>query len=200
MKIDLAVFKQFSIVAQRVGPLALAGTSFLATAGFADATFYNGVSQEMIAFFALIMAGVLPTAALAATVLRSGGLTEKSITDYQTALLGQLTVWAGLFFLSLIGSACLIIGKAIDWKIPIPFSLIGLPNFDAGIILTGVTSAVFVLLLTRFSVVFVGLRSLIELSGEIAVSEIRLRDSSAAAQTQRPARQLPERPGFGNQI
>lgn len=200
MKISRAALDRFFSAAQRVAPLTLAATSFFLTVGFADPTLYNSVSQEMIAFFALIMAGVLPTAALAATVLRSGGLTEKSVMDYQRALLAQLTVWAGLFFISLAGAACLIVGKAVDWKLPIPFSLIGLPNLDAGVILTGITSAVFVLLITRFSVVFVGLRSLIELSGSIAVSEIHLRDSHAAAQAQRPARQLPERPGFGNQV
>lgn len=54
-------------------------------------------TQEMIAFLALLMAGLLPAMILTATVLKGSGLSVKRIDEYGGALRAQMRFWAVLF-------------------------------------------------------------------------------------------------------
>ncbi len=63
----------------------------LPTSGLLAAT------QEIIAFLALLMAGLLPAMILTATILRGGGLSAKRVEEYGRALQLQLRFWAFLF-------------------------------------------------------------------------------------------------------
>lgn len=93
-------FRKISSTLVKFGAILLS-CSFGAMAAFLmDNNAYDKASAELVALFSLLMAGVLPTAVLAATILRSGGLSVSRINQYRFALIKQVRLWAGLFFIA----------------------------------------------------------------------------------------------------
>lgn len=159
---------------------ALVGGAFVSS-WFFDPTALNSVSSELTALFGLMMAAVLPTMVLTATVLRAGNLSVKRINAYSTALKSQMNVWIGLFLISLASCVFLIVGKATGWSI-----LIEVPNllghqpatkFNLAGILSALTWAGLALTVVRASAVGSGIKSLMQLSAEIALGEAKARDT-----------------------
>lgn len=131
------------------------------------------VTQEVIALFGLMMAAVLPTMILTASVLRPGGMSVKKIYEYRNALITQTKVWAGLFIWSLVCCVFVLIGKLTSWSIPAQWNYliefqIDLIDFINFIIYFGST-----LIISRVCSIVDGIISLIDLSAKISVSEIQ---------------------------
>jgi hypothetical protein len=152
-----------------------------------------------------MMAAVLPTMVLTATVLRAGGLSVKRIVDLRNALMRQLHVWAGLFLISLGACVLVIVGQVFDWNIPLTVPTIETRyvavdgfSFDVVRILNGAIVGLLTLLLVRSKAVVDGLRSLIALSADVAISEAEQRNIEQQSLAQRGINELPERPDFGS--
>ena len=73
------------------------------------------VTTEMIAFFTIQSAVILPAMIFTAGLLRGDGLTLGEVERYQAALRRQMHFWVTLLFLDLIAVSVLIIGKAAAW-------------------------------------------------------------------------------------
>lgn len=142
----------------------------------------SNVSGELITFFGFIMAAVLPAMVLTSTVLRAGNLSYRRLQDYSDALEAQLQVWLGLFVIALAGCVFVIAGKAAAWSIPIQFSL-GAKYIAADLahVLTALTVGCFTLVMLRAYAIGVGIRSLLKLSTEIALSDAQARDKERIA-------------------
>jgi hypothetical protein len=186
---------------QAATPFWVAGAAGIASLFFLPADVFDKASAEIVALVSLLMAGVLPTAALGATVLRSGGMPVKRIEQYRTALLQQLRIWAGLFVIAFATCAIVVGGKMSGWQIllNLPASLGG-QQWNAGKVFSGLLSFSLVLLACRVVTIFDGLRSLISLSADIAVSEAQDRENGAIERAQQAFKQMPPRPGFGAEV
>jgi hypothetical protein len=163
--------------------------------------FFDEASQELIAVFGLMMAAVLPTMVLTATVLRSGGLSVKRIRDYRDALVHQVHIWAGLFLLSLLACTAVVVGKTIGWEFNIVApTRLGGGSFNLATLLNGIIVALMVLLALRARAVIDGIRSLIDLSADIAMSEAQRRDDAAHREIEQKISQAEPRKGFGDYV
>lgn len=69
------------------------------------------VSQEIIAFLSLLMAGLLPAMILTATILRGDSLSARRVDEYGGALRLQLLFWSRLFVAATVATAGVIAGK-----------------------------------------------------------------------------------------
>ncbi|PWB89853.1 hypothetical protein C5688_13520 [Methylocystis sp. MitZ-2018] len=165
---------------------------------------FEDVTQELIALFGLIMAGILPTMVLTASALRAGNLSVKRLLAYQDALRNQLVIWIGLFLISLFASLFVIFGKMVNWSL-----LLSLPtsrdgqhyvSFDLIRILNSLIVMALMLLVARAVAVGNGLISLLRLSTELAISEAQARDEERHRATKAEIDGMPERKGFGDYV
>src|SRR4051794_32305113 len=94
---------------------ALAVTAAICAALWLKSDIINSVTTEMIAFFTIQAAVILPAMIFTAGLLRGQGLTLAEVDRYQAALRRQMYFWVTLLFLDLLAVALLIIGKAAQW-------------------------------------------------------------------------------------
>ncbi|RVI87764.1 hypothetical protein CN186_30150 [Sinorhizobium medicae] len=166
---------------------------------------FKDVTQEMMALFGLMMAGVLPTMVLTASALRAGNLSVKKLTEYHSALRRQMLVWFGLFLISLCASTFVIIGKMVDWSLPLstpslPFVSLPALSFDSiRFINAGIAASASLIVLRAFSVGR-GILSLLRLSAEIAVGEAKLRDEERHRVGDSDVAHIAERPDYGKYV
>ena len=172
--------------------------------GFLPVTAFKDVTQELIALFGLMMAGVLPTMVLTASALRAGNLSVKKLMDYRDALRRQLAVWIGLFLISLISSLLLVVGKMIAWsftmRLPLAWAGVTDFSFDSVHALNAMIVAALTVVLFRAIGVGNGIISLLRLSAELAISEAQARDDERHRAAQTSISQMEERKGFGEYV
>lgn len=162
--------------------------------------FYEPAAAEIIALVAVLMAGILPTAILSATVMRAGGLSVHRINQARNALLRQMDIWAGLFAISAIADIALAVGKLFKWSLILHVSYLYRYDFNLMHILNCIVTGSLMLLSLRMMTIFTGLRSLIVLSAEIAQSEAIQRDRPAFQAGIDAIEAMEPRKGFGKRI
>lgn len=168
---------------------------------FARIDIFEEVTNELLALFGLMMAGVLPTMILTSSALRAANLSIKEINAYGDALRRQLDVWIGLFFISFMACAFLITCKIFHWSIivQIPLSFMHLKNiqFEALHFFNVAIAVSIALIVVRSLSVGEGIISLLNLSRDLALSETRARDEERHRIVEKQIASLPERSGFG---
>lgn len=155
------------------GLLGAAGAWALPRAGVIAAT------QELIAFLALLMAGLLPAMMLTATILKGGGLSVKRITEYGEALRSQMRFWGVLFAAAGIATLGVVgvkifstAGNSFQWSIPgfeidpstITSVFVAIAGFGIGVVFQRLLPA------------YQGLRSLLDLNLNLAHLEALAND------------------------
>lgn len=161
---------------------------------FLSLEIFNKISGDLITLFGFIMAAVLPAMVLNATVLRAGNLSHRKLQEYSDALQIQLRVWLGLFMLALVSCVFVIIGKAIDWTLTlsIPYAP-GLPDINVGRIISLFVVAGAGLVVLRAYAVGAGIRSLLKLTTDIALSDARARDKERFDEMKQQVQSLDDR-------
>ena len=135
----------------------------------------NDVTTELIAFFAIQSAVILPAMILTAGILRGDGLTIAEVNVYHKALRRQMHFWVTLLSLDFVSVALLIIGKTFGWSIEIPVWHIAKPvNLNS--ILVGVTSFVVSLCIFRMAPFVTGVISLLDLNSNLICMSIADRE------------------------
>src|SRR5258708_16611685 len=76
----------------------------------------NSVTTEIIAFFTIQAAVILPAMIFTAGLLRGQGLTLTEVDRYHSALRKQMSFWVTLLFFDLLAVTLLIVGKAAEWR------------------------------------------------------------------------------------
>src|SRR6185312_4199981 len=79
-------------------------------------TVIDSVTTELIAFFAIQSAIILPAMMFTAGLLRGDGLTAAEVARLQNALRLQMIFWITLLGLDIVAVVALIVGKAAHWK------------------------------------------------------------------------------------
>jgi signal transduction histidine kinase len=156
------------------------------------------VTPELIGFFTIQSAVILPAMIFSAGLLRGDGLTLNEVDRYQAALRRQMSFWVALLSFDLIAAALLVVGKAADWKWKITISG-HTENF--GLVLIGITVLLSVLAILRMIPFVKGVMSQLELNGLLArkVIEERARQKKQMQQDE-PLPALFERPENFGQI
>jgi hypothetical protein len=157
------------------------------------------VSADVVVFFGIQAAAILPAMIFAASVLRPDGLTTGDVTKYRKALRRQMGFWIAHLAINFGAALALIAGEAVQWKAPAPFSwmsagTVAAPGF------VGIAAFLAALAVLR-SVSFIsGVYSLMDLNGELTEKAVQARESAAAAHSTRsePIAPFQPPPGFGD--
>ncbi len=178
----------------------LAATVAVAGAYFLPSDAVKDVTTEMIAFFSIQSAVILPAMIFTAGILKPDGLELSEAQRYHQALKAQMLFWVVLLGLDFFAVVSLIIGKAVGWSIFIP-----MPNDLDPVDLSAAFPLVlyFTGSLAIFRTVpFVrGVLSLLDLNSEMTQKAITRRNKSEAKQKKAQADNRPmDLPDFGKVI
>lgn len=132
------------------------------------------ITPELIAFFTIQSAVILPAMIFTAGLLRGDGLTLDEIDRYQRALRTQMIFWVTLLFLDLAAVVFLVLGKAADWTWKI--TVVGHHTGDFGWVLMWLTVAISALAIFRMVPFVQGVMSQLELNATLAKLAIKARD------------------------
>ena len=104
------------------------------------------VTTELITFFGIQAAVILPAMIFTAGILRPDGLNLPEAQRYRKALRSQMIFWIVLLALDFLTVAGLILGKATNWTVTIPATK-GIGPLDLSTLLVGATAFLGVLAL-----------------------------------------------------
>mgnify|MGYP001397569796 CR=1 FL=1 len=175
--------------------LAVVGAYFLPHDAVKD------ITTELIAFFSIQSAVILPAMIFTAGILKPDGLELEDAKRYHKALKSQMLFWVALLGLDFVAVVALIAGKALGWSLAVPLprdlGAIELGWFLPGILYFAGSLAVF------RTIPFVrGVLSLLDLNSDMTQKAIKRRNRTELAGKKAQADQrpmmLPE--GYGRQV
>ena len=158
------------------------------------------VTTELVAFFALQAAAILPGMIFTASILRPDGLSLADISRYRKALREQMLVWVVLLGCDFLATLSIILGKATEWSIAAPVGWLATSrSYSPGLV--GVAVFLGSLALLR-SVSFVSaVFSLMELNGDLNERAAKSRLADRRTLSQPPPPELLEPPdGYGKVV
>jgi len=163
---------------------------------------FKGIEGHILTFSGVIVASVIPTMALMATVLRAGRRSVREVTMLGRALMAQFDFWVGVLVIGLLLSALLLLGATFGWKtITFTASFRGvLFPFDPIQLVNGLILGCSVLLWSKFKPFVEGFRSLLELHVEQVVEEAKERFEDDTAEATRNVLTKPNDPSFGEMV
>ncbi len=138
------------------------------------------IATELIAFFSIQSAVILPAMIFTAGILKPDGLELEDAHRYHKALKAQMLFWVALLGLDFVAVVVLIAGKALGWALVIPvpekFQPIDLGWLIPGILYFAGSLAVF------RTIPFVrGVLSLLDLNSDMILKAITRRNRLEAA-------------------
>jgi hypothetical protein len=154
------------------------------------------ITTELIAFFTIQSAVILPAMIFTAGLLRGDGLTIAEIDRYQSALRRQMEFWTTLLFFDLFATAIVVVGKAANWKWKI--SVAGWSE-DFGWVMVALTVFMTTWAILRMVPFVRGVMSLLDLNGFLAKKSVQARlEEKKASEIQTTSFQPPE--GYGRVV
>lgn len=148
------------------------------------------VTTELIAFFSIQSAVILPAMIFTAGILKPDGLELGEAKRYHKALKAQMLFWVALLGLDFVAVVALIAGKALVWSlfIPLPTSY---GSIDLGWLLPAVLYFSGSLAVFRTIPFVRGVLSLLDLNSEMTEKAIVRRNKLEAADARAKADQKP---------
>lgn len=178
----------------------LVGAIAIAAAGvcFLPHDAVKNLTTELIAFFSIQSAVILPAMIFTAGILKPDGLELEEAQRYHKALKSQMLFWVVLLSLDFIAVVSLIIGKALSWELEVNF-----PNLAAPVDLSWIMPSLLYFsgsLAILRTIPFVrGVLSLLDLNSDMTQKAIRRRNRREADARKEKAEprpmELPE--GYG---
>lgn len=158
---------------------AIAVVSGLGAGILMRADFYAEAVAEIVTVLGFLIAALVPAMVLAATALRAGNFSVKTIRSLSSAIDRQIALFGGLFLYTLVTCGVAVTGKLLKWRGPeIEITWPTVASFSFSHFYPAVLTFLLVLLFLR-SIGFVsGVRSILRLSSTIAEDEARLRDQT----------------------
>jgi len=159
----------------------------------------KAITSELIAFFSIQSAVILPAMIFTAGILKPDGLELSEARRYHSALKAQMSFWVTLLGMDFIAVFSLIAGKAMDWKL-----VLTLPSdfgrVDLGWVFLATLCFAGILAVLRTIPFVRGVMSLLELNSEMTEKAIgrRNREEIVEYKSLHPPKpvELPE--GYGN--
>lgn len=147
-------------------------------------------TQELIAFLALLMAGLLPAMMLTATILRGDGISAVRVEQYGRAMEAQMRFWGVLFLLAGMSTAGIVGAKiffADGGAFHYAFWRLSLDSAVLGRLSLGLGGFGFGAVLQRLVPSYIGLRSLLSLNIRMAKAQALANDRSLRDALERDA-------------
>lgn len=139
------------------------------------------ISTELITFFGIIAAAILPVMIFSAGLLRPQGVTLNDVRRYRVALEKQMIFWVTLLVLTFSTVALVIAGKAFDWDLPtvmLPYIAVAI-NFSS--LLSGAIGFFVTLTCLRTIPMIKGIISLSKLNSQMVEDAIKRDNVNAVA-------------------
>lgn len=175
--------------------IAAVGAYFLPNSAMKD------ITTELIAFFSIQSAVILPAMIFTAGILKPDGLELAEAIRYHKALKAQMLFWVALLGLDFFAVVALIAGKALGWALVIPMPRKILP-IDLGWLLPCVLYFAGSLAILRTIPFVRGVLSLLDLNSDMAQKAITRRNRLEAVESKAKAdpkpMSLPD--GYGNTV
>jgi hypothetical protein len=175
--------------------LAAAGAYFLPHNAMKD------ITTELIAFFSIQSAVILPAMIFTAGILKPDGLERKDATRYHKALKAQMLFWVALLSLDFVAVVALIAGKALNWILVLPMPA-QLKPFDLGWLLPAILYFSGSLAVFRTIPFVRGVLSLLDVNSDMTLKAItrrnRIENAERKAQADPRPMDLPE--GYGKVV
>jgi hypothetical protein len=130
----------------------------------------HDITTELIAFFSIQSAVILPAMIFTAGILKPDGLEVDELDRYHKALKMQMRFWVTLLSLDFVAVAALIIGKGADWSIVV--NLPHMPPVDISSILPATVFLAGTLAVVRTAPFVHGVMSLLDLNSDLAKKAI----------------------------
>ena len=156
------------------------------------------VSTELIAFFGIQSAIILPAMIFTAGILKPNGLELNDARRYHKALKQQMLFWVTLLVLDFIAVAFLIIGKGFEWLLLLPLWPTD-QTIDLSRIFNFLIFGVGFLAVVRTFPFIRGVISLLDLNAEMTINAIKRRnkDESSARRSELGKENLDLPTGYG---
>lgn len=138
---------------------------------WASPSIWSNISTELIAFFGIQAAAVLPVMIFAAGLLRPDGVTLEEARQYRKALKMQMRFWITILALDFISVILIISGKAVGWAIYFGIPYVG-EWVNVGVVLSAVTFFFVSLTCMRMVPMVRGISSLQILHGDLTEKAI----------------------------
>lgn len=175
--------------------LAAAGAYFLPHNAMKD------ITTELIAFFSIQSAVILPAMIFTAGILKPDGLELEDATRYHKALKAQMLFWVALLSLDFVAVVALIAGKALNWSLVLPMPANFKP-FDLGWLLPAILYFSGSLAIFRTIPFVRGVLSLLDVNSDMTLKAItrrnRIENAERKAQADPTPMALPE--GYGKVV
>jgi hypothetical protein len=159
------------------------------------------ITTELIAFFSIQSAVILPAMIFTAGILKPDGLELEDANRYHKALKAQMLFWVVLLGLDFVAVIALIAGKALGWTLNLPLPAPHKP-LDLGWLLPGVLYFAGSLAVFRTIPFVRGVLSLLDLNSEMTEKAIKRRNRLEVADNRSKAEPKPmELPkGYGQVV
>ncbi|MFN3457886.1 MAG: hypothetical protein ACK4G2_02380 [Novosphingobium sp.] len=175
--------------------LAAIGAYFLPHSAMKD------ITTELIAFFSIQSAVILPAMIFTAGILKPDGLELEDAERYHKALKAQMLFWVALLGLDFVAVVALIAGKALNWGLTIPMPERFQP-IDLGWLLPGILYFAGSLAVFRTIPFVRGVLSLLDVNSDMTQKAIKRRNKIELAEKKAQAdprpMKLPE--GYGQVV
>jgi hypothetical protein len=161
----------------------------------------TSVTTDLIAFFGIQAAVVLPAMIFTAGILRPEGLSLAEAKRYQSALRTQMKFWIVLLALDFLTVGSLIFGKAGGWRIAGTLPWVEWP-VDLSRPFIAITVFVGALAILRTIPFVKGVLSLQSLNGELTEKAIKAKNRVLIAEQDQIAKETPFKPpeGYGRVV
>lgn len=103
----------------------------VALAYFLENDAVKDITGELITFFSIQSAVILPAMIFTAGILKPDGLELEDAQRYHKALKAQMLFWVALLGLDFVAVISIIAGKAMDWKLSVPLPIL-IQSVDLG--------------------------------------------------------------------
>lgn len=138
-------------------------------------TAMKDITTELIAFFSIQSAVILPAMIFTAGILKPDGLELEDARRYHKALKAQMLFWVALLGLDFVAVVALIAGKALSWSLILPLpSAVG--QIDLGWLLPSVLYFSGILAVFRTIPFVKGVLSLLDLNSDMTTKAIGRRN------------------------
>jgi hypothetical protein len=179
--------------------LALAAGS--TSAYFMQPDFYREAVAEIVTLIGFLMAAFIPAMVLGATALRAGGFSVKRLRSISGAIDRQIAIFGGLFLYALVACVVAVIGKLLNWTLPVVSTgWERLPFIPVAQLLPATLTYALTFLVLRSLRVIAAVRSILHLSTAIAEDEARARDKAADDASADELNEYRMPPGYGSRI
>lgn len=147
---------------------------------FAPPNFFESSSSELIAFFSIQAAAILPVMVFAAGILRPGGLKIDTAKRLQAAIESQMKFWFNSLVCNIFAVVSVILANLFSYKLILNIPVLGICKDISGFwgILIACLASYAVIRVIKFRE---GVVSLVSLNGQLVMGEIQAKNDNQAS-------------------